>query len=215
MEKSITPSPCLTVSSVRRIHGRATLTLSNGETVSMPRAMLKEHAYRSGMPFDRASFDALMNDRSYPFAMDKAVAMLSLRSRTEKEIAESLSKNAYPEKTIARVMSRLVEAGYLNDTSFAESWTSSRINKGIGARRIRMELRQKGISQGEIDSALSSIHEDDMLSNAIRMAEKSAHGKNLALPADRQKILAALARRGYDYATARQALQAIILQNQR
>lgn len=172
--------------------------------------MLKERPYRSGMPFDRASFDALLNDRSYPFAMDKAVSLLSLRSRTEKEIAESLRKNAYPEKTIARVMARLLEVGYLNDAAFAENWAASRSNKGMGSRRIRMELRQKGVSQSEIDSALSSIDEEDMLSSAIKMAEKAARGKDLSSPADRQKILSSLARRGYDYATARQALQTII-----
>jgi len=209
MEKQRTPAT-LTVSGVRRIQGRAVLTLSNGEAVSMPRAMLKERPYRSGMPFDRASFDALMNDRSYPFAMDKAVSMLSLRSHTEKEIAEGLRKNAYPEKTIARVMARLLEAGYLNDAAFAESWAASRTNKGMGSRRIRMELRRKGISQSEIDAAVSSIDKGDVLSGAMKIAEKAARGKDLASPADRQKILAALARRGYDYAAARQALLAII-----
>jgi len=202
----------LTVSSVKRNQGRAVLTLSNGETVSMPRAMLRERPYRSGMPFDRAAFDALMDERSYPFAMDKAVALLSLRSRTEKEIAESLRKNAYPERTIARVMARLLEAGYLNDAAFAENWAASRTNKGLGARRIRMELRQKGVAQSEIDSALSAIDEDDMLLGAIKTAEKAARGRDLSSPADRQKIMAALARRGYDYAAARQALQSIISQ---
>lgn len=205
-----TLSTALTVSSVKRNQGRAILTLSNGETIYMPRAMLKERPYRSGMPFDRAAFDALMNERSYPFAMDKAVALLSLRSRTEKEIAESLRKNAYPEKTIARVMARLLEAGYINDAAFAENWAASRTNKGMGSRRIRMELRHKGVSQSEIDSALSAIDEDDLLAGAIKVAEKTARGKDLSSPSDRQKILASLARRGYDYAAARQALQAII-----
>jgi len=211
MDKPISSS-ALTVSSVRRSQGRAMLTLSNGETLAMPRAMLKERPYRSGMPFDRDAFDTLMNERAYPFAMDKAVTLLSLRSRTEKEIADSLRRNAYPEKTIARVMARLIEAGYLSDAAFAASWAASRTSKGMGACRIRMELRQKGVSQNEIDSALSAIDEDDMLSGAIRTAEKAARGKDLSSPADRQKILASLARRGYDYAAARQALQAILSQ---
>lgn len=200
----------LTVSSVKRIHGKAILTLSNGETLFMPRAMLRERPYRSGMPFDKTSFELLMADRSYPFAMDKAVAMLSLRSRTEKEIAESLRKNAYPEMTIARVMARLVEAGYLNDAAFAENWVVSRTNKGMGSRRIRMELRNKGVSQDEIDSALSSVDEDEILSSAVKIAEKAARGKDLTSIANRQKIMAALARRGYEYTVARHALQTII-----
>ena len=73
-------------------------------------------------------------------------------------------------------------------------------------RRIRTELRQKGVSQEDIDEALSSIDEDDIFSSAVKAAQKTARGKDLSSPADRQKILAALARRGYDFSLARRAL---------
>lgn len=200
----------LTISSVRRVHGRATLTLSDGETLAMPRAMLRERPYKSGVPFDRAAFDSFILERSYSFAMDKAISLLAARSRTEKEIVSSLQKNAYPEQIIARVMARLTEAGYLNDADFAEHWASSRTNKGLGSRRIRMELRQKGVSQEEIDAALSALDSNDVIDGAIKIAEKSARGKDLSSPADRQKIMAALARRGYDFSIAKQALNQLI-----
>ena len=179
--------------SVQRSHGRATLVLSTGETLVMPRAMLKERPYRGGTPFDREAFDSF----------------LAMRSRTQQEIADALRKNAYPERTIACVMARLDEAGYINDTDFAEQWAASRTTKGMGARRIRMELRQKGVDSEAIDEALSAIDHDDMLSGALKAARKAASGKNLADPKDRQKIFAALARRGYGYAEARQALEAL------
>ena len=163
--------------SVQRSHGRATLVLSTGETLVMPRAMLKERPYRGGTPFDREAFDLFLLERSYPFAMEKAVALLAMRSRTQQEIADALRKNAYPERTIARVMARLDEAGYINDTDFAEQWAASRTTKGMGARRIRMELRQKGVDSEAIDEALSAIDHDDMLSGALKAARKAASGK--------------------------------------
>ena len=175
--------------SVQRSHGRATLVLSTGETLVMPRAMLKERPYRGGTPFDREAFDSFLRERSYTFAMEKAVALLAMRSRTQQEIADALRKNAYSERTIARVMARLDEAGYINDTDFAEQWAASRTTKGMGA--------------------LSAIDHDDMLFGALKAARKAASGKNLSDPKDRQKIFAALARRGYGYAEARQALEAL------
>ena len=192
--------------SVHRDHGRATLTLSSGETLAMPRAMLKERPYRSGTPFDREAFGSFLLERSYPFAMEKAIALLAMRPRTQQEIADALRKNAYPERTIARVMARLDEAGYINDSDFAEQWAASRTNKGMGSRRIRMELRRKGVGSEAIDEALSAIDEDDLLSGALKAARKAASGKDLFDPKDRQKILAALARRGYGYTEAKQAL---------
>lgn len=200
----------LTISSVKRVHGRASLILSSGETLPMPRAMLKERPYRGGMPFDRAQFHAFLLERSYPFALDKAVSLLASRARTEKEIVSALRQNAYPEQTIARVMARLHDEGYINDAAFAGQWVSARTAKGMGARRIRQELRLKGVSQSDIDEALNSVDEEETMDVAVQAAEKASRGRNPSDPADRQKIIAALVRRGYDFSTAKTALQRLM-----
>ncbi|MDO5299048.1 MAG: regulatory protein RecX [Clostridia bacterium] len=200
----------LMLASVKRDHGLAILTLSDGETLRMPRAMLKERPYRGGTPFDRDAFTAFLKERSYPFAMEKAVALLATRARTEKEICDALRKNAYPETTIARVMARLQEAGYIDDADFAGHWAASRAQKGLGSRRIRMELRQKGVDPETIDQTLSAIDENQLRQSARKAAEKAARGRDLTNPGERQKVLAALARRGYDFPLARRALQEVI-----
>ena len=200
----------LRIASVKRVHGRATLTLSTGEMLNMPRAMLRERPYKCGMPFDRQAFDAFIRGRSYPFALEKAVTQLAARARTEKEIVDSLRKNAYPEEAIAKAMARLQESGYINDADFAAQWTAARTSKGLGTRRIRMELRRKGVNQQEIDQALSDVDDDELMHGALKAAEKAARGKDLSSPADRQKVLAALARRGFDFSLAKQALQKLM-----
>lgn len=198
------------VTGVRRERGLAKLTLSSGEVLAMPRAMLKEQPYRSDMPFDRAAFDAFLLERAYPFAMEKAVALLAVRARTEKEIVDALRKNAYPERAIARVMAYLGEAGYLSDAAFAQQWAATRSARGMGARRIRMELRHKGVRQEEIEQALDALDEDDALAGALRIAEKAARGKDLSNPADRRKVFASLARRGYDSSVSREAIESLL-----
>lgn len=203
-------SKSLTISSVRRIHGRALLTLSSGEVITMPRALLRERPYKTSMPFDREAHDALIRDRSYAFALEKAISLLAARARTEKEIVDALQKNAYPESIIAKVMARLHEAGYIDDAQFAEQWTACRTTKGLGSRRIRMELRQKGVDVQQIDLALSSMDDGAVMDSAFKAAQKASRGKDLSSPADRQKILAALARRGFDFSLAKKAIQQLI-----
>lgn len=200
----------LTISSIRRIHGRAVLTLSSGEMITMPRALLRERPYKTNMPFDREAHDALIRDRSYAFALEKAISLLAARARTEKEIVDALQKNAYPESIIAKVIARLHEAGYIDDAQFAEQWTASRTTKGLGSRRIRMELRQKGVDAQQIDLALLSMDDDAVMDSAFKAAQKASRGKDLSSPADRQKILAALARRGFDFSLAKKAIQQLI-----
>lgn len=196
--------------SVKRDHGKAELALSSGEILVMPRAMLKERPYRGGTPFDRTAHEAFIRSRAYSFALAKAVTLLAAHARTEREIVDALRKNAYTEDTIARVMARLHEAGYIDDTDFAAHWAAARAAKGLGVKRISMELRQKGVSQESIDSVISAMDKDDLFDGALRVAQKAARGKNLSLPADRQKVLAALARRGFDFTLARRALQQIM-----
>ena len=200
----------ISVTGVRRIQGKAVILLSSGDVIAMPRAMLRERPYRAGVPFDPAAHESFMQQRAYAFALDKAVSLLAVRARTEHEIADTLRKCAYPESIIARVMSRLLEAGYLNDTGFAQSWAASRASKGLGTMRIRMELRQKGVEQAAIDEAVSSMDRDALLDGAQKAAQKAARGRDLSQNAERQKVLAALARRGYDYSISRQALQSIL-----
>ncbi len=205
-----TEKKTLTIAGVKRIQGRADLLLSDGDRVSLPRAMLKERPYRSGMPFDRNAFEHFLKERSYSFGLEKAVSLLASRARTEKEILDALQRNAYPETAIARIMAWLQEAGYLDDGSFAEQWMAARTGKGIGTRRIRIELRQKGVSHEEIDRVMDSVDEKDMFSSAVYAAKKAARGKQLSSPADRQKVIAALARRGFDYAMAKAAIQHLL-----
>ncbi len=199
----------LSVKSVRRIHSRAVLTLSNGETRVMPRALLRERPYRGGVPFDEAAFDALLRERSYPFALERAVSLLAVRARTERELRDALRQCAYSDAVIDRVIARMDEAGYIDDADFASQWAASRTGKGLGTRRIAMELRQKGVDAEHIEQALGQLDEEERMESAVRAAQKAARGRDLASPADRQKVFAALMRRGYDSASAKKAIAAL------
>ena len=186
---------------------RASLELSDGQTLTMPRAMLKERPYRGGTPFDRQAFDAFIRNRSYSFAMERAVSLLSVRARTEKELRSALLESAYPQEAIDRVLAYLCEAGYINDLEFASRWANSRISKGMGSRRIQMELRHKGVNHDQIENALENLGDDAQFEAALISARKAARGKNLGLAPDRQKVFAALARRGFDFSLARRAVE--------
>ena len=200
----------LRISSVRRAHGRAILTLTSGEALAMPQAMLKERPYRSGMPFDRIQFDTFLTERSAAFALQKAITLLASRDRTEKEIVDALRQNAYPETAIAQVMARLQREGYLDDASFAERWTALRTTRGWGTRRIRQELCAKGVEREQIDRVLSSADADSVAESALMVARKAAKGRDMSSLASRQKVIAILVRRGFDFSIARKALDKII-----
>ena len=85
--------------------------------------------------------------------------------------------------------------------------TAARTAKGMGTRRIRMELRHKGVSSEQIDSVISELDDDMLLDGALCAAQKLSRSKDLSSPADLKKVLDGLARRGYDYSLAKRAIQ--------
>ncbi|MCW4233828.1 MAG: RecX family transcriptional regulator [gamma proteobacterium symbiont of Stewartia floridana] len=60
----------------------------------------------------------------------------------------------YDEALIEQVLDDLTSASLQSDGRFAESFVESRVRKGQGPLRIRMELRERGISQALIDEVL-------------------------------------------------------------
>ena len=80
--------------SVRRDHGRAALTLSNGETLVMPRAMLKERPYRDVYKRQRLPRQVDSRADAEPFALrrllrhalyDKHVAAFNLHALFQRQ----------------------------------------------------------------------------------------------------------------------------------
>ena len=70
-------------------------------------------------------------------------------------------------------------------------------------------MHQKGVDAEQIEQALGQIDEKERMESALRAAQKAARGRELSSPADRQKVFAALMRRGYDSASAKKAIAAL------
>jgi regulatory protein len=59
------------------------------------------------------------------------------------------------------VIKRLKEYGYLNDAAFAETYARLRQeNQKLGARRVRQDLKQKGVKDELVEETLESRYGD-------------------------------------------------------
>ena len=139
-------------------------------------------------------------------AFDKALTFLSATRKTEKEIRSHLSKKGYLPAVIDYVVEKLREYGFINDEEYAEAYTES-ASKKKGGRLIRMELKNKGLSEEAIENALSELDEGQELETAKGILEKYMRGKT----ADKetlQKAYRHLMSKGFDYDTAKAAIDA-------
>ena len=84
------------------------------------------------------------------------------RAKSKGELLAHLKTRGVEDDIAQAVVFRLQETGLVNDREFASAWTTSRhSHKKLSKRIIAGELRQKGVTQEQIDEALDQI--DDCL----------------------------------------------------
>jgi len=142
-------------------------------------------------------------------AYDRAVSFLSFRPRSTAEIRRNLADKETPDEVIEIVIARLVEQGYADDVAFARFWVANRMEfKPLSTRALRYELREKGIATDTIDEALAEI---DPTEAAYRAAKDKARRLSGSTKPDfRKKVGGLLARRGFNYDTARTVIDQLI-----
>jgi regulatory protein len=87
-------------------------------------------------------------------ARASALASLSMREHSVKELTDKLSNKGYEPESIQIVIKECLENNYLNDDRFAEIYCRSRAQKGYGPLKISMELKLKGITENQAKNAL-------------------------------------------------------------
>jgi len=96
---------------------------------------------------------------------------------------------------------------------FARAWLAGRWGrKPSGWRRLEQELRAKGVSQEDAERARAQLEDrgaapDEVASAAKLVAQARHRYAKLEPHVQRQRLYALLARRGYDGAVIRRALE--------
>jgi regulatory protein len=94
--------------------------------------------------------------RQFSLADARRIAMdlLARREHSVLELHRKLGKRAIPEELIQQALQELLADDLLSETRFAESFVSSRIQRGQGPVRIRGDLLERGVPEGLIEQAL-------------------------------------------------------------
>jgi regulatory protein len=89
-----------------------------------------------------------------------ALALLAGRDFGRAELTERLERRGYPAGVTAAVVAALVAERLLSEERFTGQFVRQRAARGQGPARIRMELRERGVADTDIDAALDSSGED-------------------------------------------------------
>jgi regulatory protein len=134
--------------------------------------------------------------------LDIALRFLAQRPRSAHEVRQRLRRAGVDEDAADQVLRTLERHGLVDDAAFANYWVDQRRTfRPRGARLVRAELRQHGVSSAIAETSTQAIEpaaEDD----AYRAAHRRA--RTLATTDERtfkHRLSQFLIRRGFDWGT--------------
>lgn len=137
-------------------------------------------------------------------AKEKVRNYISYRERAKREIKVYLASKGIKEEAAKKVLADFEKAKLIDDHRFANDWIKERNkNNPKGNFALKMELKEKGIEEIEIESLLQSVDEKENAQKAYKKAVKK-YGNNKAA---KKKILEYLKRRGFKIQTVLEVLR--------
>ena len=135
-----------------------------------------------------------------------AMGMLAGREYLQSQLAEKLAKKFDNSAYIPEVLERLVEENLQSDHRFIEAFIRSRISRGQGETRIRLELKQRGANLGLVSQLLEEA-EIDWYELAFQTATNKFGQSKPVDAKEKAKRMRFLQYRGYNFDQINYALK--------
>lgn len=190
-----------------RIPGRVNVFIDGAYRLSLDAMQVIELGVRIGKEYDEESLQELENEGQFSRVYTRSLEYALARPRSVKELKDYLYRKTRDTRTkmgmvkkgisqelSERVLTRLMEKGYVDDEKFARFWVENRnVRKGSSLKKLQSELAAKGVSSAIVASALDASGRSD--SEELR----KIYLKKRARYDDEQKLIAYLARQGFSY----------------
>lgn len=145
-------------------------------------------------------------------ALEKARSYCAYQERSQQEVIRKLQSFNLSEDELNYILLQLIQGDYLNESRYAEAYVSGKIRiKKWGRRKIRYQLRQKGLTDKCIDMGLMEVDEEEYFETLKAVAGyKWKHTKESDLYRKKQKVMSYLYGRGFESDLIQDVLKEII-----
>ena len=166
--------------------------------------LLAEKGLSQGDNISSEGFCELVSESYYRRAKSRALWYLSRGDLAEKELYKKLVK-IFPQTASARAVAKIKELGYIDDEKYALRLAENLLKvKRVGAREALAVMTLKGIDRDIAKYALEDTECDTVA--VIKELVLKKYKNRLGDKKELQKVVAALARRGYGFSDIRSAL---------
>jgi regulatory protein len=149
-------------------------------------------------------------DTTYSRSLD----MLARAPRSARDLRRRLLLKGEAEADVDATIERLTAAGLLDDAAYARAFVRSKVSsQGFSRRRLQLALAKKGVARDIAEAAIVEVLHDDEVdesANIERVARKKLRAlKGLDEDTQQRRLIAYLARRGYDVDEVRAVMRTV------
>lgn len=172
--------------------------------LSLNHAQLLDHKLRIGLELTDTQVTELKQASDFGKAYERALNYVMIRPRSVREVQQYARRKQWSPQDAQAIVDKLLARGYLNDGAFAKAWVQSRqLTKATSVRKLRLELKQKGVTDDLVAGALSATAYDEHAALEALIAKKR---KLSRYANDPQKLMQYLARQGFGFDDIKAAL---------
>ena len=143
---------------------------------------------------------------TYEDTKEKALRLLEYRSHSEHELTVKLLHFGADREHIESVLEFCRRYGFVNDKTYAQGKARDLVNlKKYGIRRVRSELKSKGIADDIIEEMLLDFDNDKESEALTALVEKKIRGD--FSDKNRDKCIRYFIYRGYDFYDIKNAIE--------
>lgn len=195
----------MTITDIRKTRrGRYALFTEEGFLFSVDAETLVVSRIQTGSSLSGEELDLLKENSDIRTAKDAALRYLSLRAYGERELFDKLARR-YDEHTCAAVVAQMCELELLSDETFAQEKAKGMAERGKSPGAIRQKLAALGIDRQLVEDVMANVN-IDATATALDIVQKKY--MEPLREGNRQKVMVALARRGFSHRDIVKALDA-------
>lgn len=180
------------MSAQKRNKSRVNIFIDGEFACSLEAVTALECGLRAGVEIDPAKLAAVKEAGDGEAAFARAVARLSRRACTRKELERYLASKDFSPSVVTAALDKLAAYGYIDDAELADSYVAAYSDRR-GKRRLKQDMSRRGLGDEDIERALSSV--GDQRDAAYSAAEKYLRTRAF----DARKLSAHLASKGFEW----------------
>lgn len=186
-----------------RKQGRFLVKLESGDLLRVTEEELLRFGLRSGMELGEEELKALRSSAAESSVKAQAAHMIGSRALSKQELHRRLVKKGAEASDAQAAVEWLEDIGAVDDAGYAAALVRHYGGRGYGARRVKEELRRRGVPQTLWGAALEELPDSAQVLDAL--IQKRCRG-DLSDPRECKRTCDALLRRGFSWGEVKSAL---------